>query len=198
MNRPHRLIVIGVGLVALAGTASCATVTKYAVGEAAEAITGEEVDLDDGGYGSNSGRSLQGGDGAGTEAPAAVYEAGPTPGWERGFRAHTALGSAHYQNRVCVRIPLKLNLAGLWPRQLSDPFDSSDDLDSPLLVQENSQGIDPGYTRLGEVGMGGPSPTATIFTSEGPLGAYASTGVACPLFGLVSSGRPSALALILR
>lgn len=199
MNRASRLVLLAAGLTVLAGTGSCTTVTRYAVGEAVGAVTGEDVDLaDDGDEGSGPAGSPLGGGGAGTGSQAAVYEAGPTPGWERGFRVRGGMGSAPYRNRVCVNIPLRLDLGRLWSRELPDPFESSDQLDRPLFQQENNQGIDPDYTRFGEVGLGGPSAVATARRSTGVFGRDDSTGVACSAFGVLSFGRTSPLALILR
>jgi hypothetical protein len=194
--RWRRSIVWCVSLAAVVGTGSCQTVAKYAVEGAVETVTGEDVDIGESVW--NADPSLRGDVGADGPAPRAVYEVGPTPGWEVGFREYVFAGSGYHRNRVCLNVSLELRLGQFGSRQLPSPFVVSDRLDGPLFVQENSLGIEPGYVRLGEVRLGGAPPPATIWRSAGTFGPDGATAGACPLFGLVSFGRPGAHALVLR
>ncbi len=199
MNPSRHLVVLGVSLAAVSSMVSCTTLTKHAVGEAVQAVTGTDPDLSDSGEPAlNTDAPLQGALDASDRVTAAVYEVGPTPGWELGFREHAFVEAAHYQNRICLNSPLEFDLGTLWSRQLPDPFFPSDHLDRPLFVQENSLGIDPGYVRLGEVRMGGPSPTTTIWRSAAMLGPYGPAEGACPRFGSVLFGPPRTPTPILR
>ncbi|MDX1647591.1 MAG: hypothetical protein R3304_10640 [Longimicrobiales bacterium] len=201
MKRLPAFAVHGLAVMALLSLASCKTVTQLAVAGAAEAITGQDVDLDEMGDGGGYDAAVRGvrADRAQSSAPvASVYQAGPTPGWERGFRARVSVGSDYYQNSLCLNAPFQVDLTTLWSGEPSDPFGPIDRPGYEVFIQGNTHGIDPDYVGFGEVRLGGPSPTGEIWQSLDMAGMRGLNGNSCPFFGLFSFGKADGAALILK
>lgn len=205
MIRTSSLAFWAVSLATLVSLTGCRTVTELAVIGLAEAVTGDEVDRPRG----TGGPAIDAADrilddparpGGGTDrrTTASVYESGPTPGWERGFRTRGSVRSSYYLNSVCLNIPLELELSRLWSREAPDPFGPVERPGYEPFVEGNTQGIVPGYTRLGEVRLGGPSSTGEIWQSLRMDGMAGMNGASCPVLGIFATGRIDGEGIILR
>ena len=200
MIRSSSLTLCALSLSTLLTMTGCRTVAELAVGGLAEAVAGDSSEGGGTGTGLDAvSRAVQDeGDARRGESVASVYEAGPTPGWERGFRARASVGSSYYRNSLCLNVPLRLDVGRLWSGEAPDPFGPVDRPRYQLLLEGNTQGIDLGYTRLGEVRLGGPSPTGEMWQSLELAGMAGTSGASCPVLGIFATGRTDGAGVIHR
>ena len=168
--------------------------TRMAVAGLAETITGDEVDLDRMGSGEEYDRLVDGSDGDGSDGAASatsVYQAGPTPGWERGYAPTVSTGrgtlySFRPVSTGCLTLGIPLDAASPLSDEPSDPFGPIDRPTPDIVDDGNTLGIEDDYERFGEVALGGPTPPVHIWSSLNMFGMH---GGACnfqgtPILGL--------------
>lgn len=174
-----RSIVRVLPLVALTGTASCATVANLVLRSAVEEVAGGEAP-------NSPARPAVDGPGQTGPQPArvsggsvSVYVAGPVPGWERGLRASpSAATSPYFTARLfgsgCPT--LNVSFAGL-----HDPFGPIERPPSEPFTLDNTLGLDRHYVPFGQVRLGGLGAIAYGWES---LSMYGMAGGGCDFPGL--------------
>lgn len=176
-----RPIVRALPLVALTGTASCATVAELFLQSAVDEVAGGEA------RDSGAGPAVDGPAAPTRKQPArpsggsvtSVYIAGPVPGWERSSRASpSAATDAYFTARLFGGQCPTFNVSSAG---LRDPFGPIERQPSEPFALDNDFGIHRYYVPFGHVRPGGPGAVGYQWES---LGMYGMAGGGCDFPGL--------------
>lgn len=177
-------------LVVLLSTASCRTLTGFAVEKAAEALSGDDVEVYD--RGNEYDVTV---DGVRNELPedavTSVYVYGPVRGWERGLRATaSAPGSPYFFTRFSTDGCPTYDLGGFGNLFGGTPLDPFGPLARPGgegFFDGNTLDIEDDYVPFGRVPLGGTGSDARLWSPPSMFGMAGGT-CAFPGIPLLSFG----------